>query len=52
MFLNKEYEKLDTPTTDSSGFDWKDAPGKYTDKLNKIRKKTEEILLLQLLLEI
>ena len=20
MFLNKEYEKLDTPTTDSSGF--------------------------------
>ena len=40
MFLNKEYEKLETPTTDSSGFDWEDASGKYTDKLNKTRKKT------------
>ena len=40
MFLNKEYEKLDTPTTDSSGFDLEDASGKYTDKLNKTRKKT------------
>ena len=40
MFLNKEYEKLDTPTTDSSSFDWEDASGKYTDKLNKTRKKT------------